>query len=262
MKEIEEFKPILSNILKIIDEFCASNNLRYSLAYGTLIGAVRHGGFIPWDDDIDIMMPRPDYEIFIKSFNHSTIKLIDIDNSRDYVYPFAKVYDTKTIIQEQSDLVTPFGLYVDIFPIDGMPSNKLIRRFHSYYFHLLKELISVKNMSSTKDRSVPQKILVKIFKWIFSTLPVNAVANLMNRSTSLFPYKNSKIVGNLLWESYGIKGFNKDIFESYISLKFEDLQVKSISEYNYWLKVIYGDYMKLPPKEKRISNHTFKAYLK
>lgn len=261
MKEIRNFKSILTNILNGIVEFCESNDIRYSLAYGTLIGAVRHKGFIPWDDDIDIMMPRPDYELFRKNFSHPIFKLVEPRNSRDYIYPFVKVYDSRTIIKEQSDLDTPFGLYVDIFPIDGLPANALIRKFYIFYFHMMKEIISVPNMSSQKSRGLVKQIIVKSLKLIFKPLPINLIAKWMDKSILFYHYSKSKFVGNLMWESYKIKGFNKGLFESYTNLEFENLNVKVITEYDNWLKTIYGDYMQLPPEEKRISRHSFTAYM-
>lgn len=262
MKELSEFKPILTNILKEINDFCESNNLRYSLAYGTLIGAVRHHGFIPWDDDIDIMMPRPDYEIFRKKFNHPKIKLINGDNSNDYVYPFIKAFDNRTLIIEKSDMPASFGLYIDIFPIDGMPSNKIAQNAYTCYFHFLKELVSIKNMSSLKNRGFSKKILVRLLKVFFSPMSVDAIARWMNKSALICSYTNSSVVGNLMWESYKIRGFRKDMFESYTELDFENFRVKAISEYDSWLRTIYGDYMQLPPIDKRKSNHSFTAYLK
>lgn len=264
MKEIPQgkIKPILVNILQVIDRFCREHKLKYSLAYGTLLGAVRHKGFIPWDDDIDIMMPREDYEFLRKNFEHPIIKLISEQDSKDYAYPFVKIYDDRTLVKERSDLSTPFGLYIDIFPIDGMPSNKTIRRMYTSYFHFLKELISIKNMSSLKSRKWYKKILVKLLKCLFSSIPVNAIAKWMNKSALLYSYLKSDVLGNLVWESYRIKGFDKDIFEIYTDLEFENLQVKAIAEYDNWLKTIYGDYMKLPPEEKRLSRHTFTAFIK
>ena len=121
--EINELKKLELDILIEIDEICTKNNFRYSLAYGTLIGAVRHKGFIPWDDDIDIFLPRPDYNKFVDycSKNKTIFKLLSYDNSRWYSYPFAKATNQNTVIEEEeTDFNGKMGIYVDVFPLDGL----------------------------------------------------------------------------------------------------------------------------------------------
>ena len=124
MKELSknEIKTIQLDILQSIHQFCETNNIRYSLAYGTLLGAIRHKGYIPWDDDIDVMMPRPDYERFIQNYpnfcDRNIVQTYNNDNS--YYLWCAKVYDNRT---EQITFPTRSGVCVDVFPIDGLPDN-------------------------------------------------------------------------------------------------------------------------------------------
>ena len=126
---IEEIRKLQISILLYVHEFCKKNNIRYSLSGGTLLGAVRHKGYIPWDDDIDIMMPRPDYERFVNEFNENRkdveYKVICSYNDSQFFQPFAKVVNTKTFLKETYKRpVAQMGVYIDVFPIDGLPNDE------------------------------------------------------------------------------------------------------------------------------------------
>ena len=131
---LEEKKKILVSILSEVHNFCDENNLKYFLPGGTLIGAVRHKGFIPWDDDIDIYMPRNDYEKFLCEFNKESERYQVISLKTDgYYLPFGKVIDTKTVLIENVDSDYKMGIYLDIFPLDNLSITKhflCIRQSH------------------------------------------------------------------------------------------------------------------------------------
>ena len=125
----DELKEIQLNLLNNIDHFCKSNGIQYFLAYGTLIGAIRHDGFIPWDDDIDIAMPRPDYDRFIKKFNaySKDYQVEDYSITDNYPTPFAKVIDTRTEMRMTLYNQRSSGVYIDVFPIDGIGNANQIK---------------------------------------------------------------------------------------------------------------------------------------
>ena len=130
MKEIylEELRVIQLELLQQIADFCEKNNIKYFLAYGTLIGAIRHKGYIPWDDDIDIVMPRDDYDRFLELYNEAYpfSKVVDMYNTKHYGFAFAKVHDVRTIIYETQYAQDSFGVFVDVFPIDGIKGESQI----------------------------------------------------------------------------------------------------------------------------------------
>ena len=126
MKKIDivEAKKMMLDILKTVAKFCDENNLRYFIFYGTYLGALRHKGYIPWDDDIDIAMPRPDYEKFMEIFHAENLAVWTWRKDNKYLLPFAKVYDTRTEVHENADFGETFGVNIDIFPLDGLPKKQ------------------------------------------------------------------------------------------------------------------------------------------
>lgn len=126
IKDIEEIKKIQLEILKYVDQFCSQNNIKYALGYGTLIGAVRHKGFIPWDDDIDIIMRRNDYNRFIELFSKETgrYKVWSHNLQTDYPIPYAKVTDEKTLKLEGTNYYVERGVDIDVFPLDDLPNDE------------------------------------------------------------------------------------------------------------------------------------------
>ena len=257
--DIEEQKKILVEILKYIDDVCEENNIKYSLVCGSLIGAVRHKGIIPWDDDIDIGLLPEEYDKLMKVLSHTNNRyiLLDPENNHNYYYPFAKLVDSKTVMIEKGvKSIENYGVYVDIFRYDYVSNNKFIRKMHYKILIFIQTLFS-RAMLDPKNINCLKSKLIVIFARIIG-------ANyLKKRHIKLCRNKKKKTDYVLLnWPEYG---FNKEVektdnFKKYQKVKFENIKAMIISNYDEVLRTMFGDYMQLPPEEDRVAKHDTEIY--
>ena len=266
---IDELKKIELDILRQIHEVCTQNGFRYSLAGGTLLGAVRHGGFIPWDDDIDIFMPRPDYEKLIEycKTHQTPFKLICNETESKYSYLFAKAVNPNTVIIEEGSNRTKvdLGVYVDIFPIDGLGGDyeSATKKFNKSKF--LRELLVAYNWKKyfrSKTRSIIYEPIRLMMFLISRFVRHSKIINKIQRIYRPEDFENSNYSA-CICGAYRLKEINsKEVYSNFTDIEFEGEKFKAITNYDAYMKSIYGDYMKLPPKEKQKSHHTFVAYWK
>lgn len=255
---LEEQRSIQVQLLQQIATFCEENNIKYFLAYGTLIGAIRHKGYIPWDDDIDIAMPRSDYEIFVKTFNNALqySKVVDMYNNKKYGFAFAKVHDIRTIVNETQYHQDCFGVYVDVFPIDGIKDQtQIIKSLR------LRKLLHTKKANFTQ-RKLSKKLINFFGKIILLPFSAHFILKLIDKNAKTYPFGTTKKVACIV-EPFGPKEIvDSSIFDSSIEHEFEGKRYKIPIGYDKWLTSIYGDYMQLPPVEKRVTHHISEAYWK
>lgn len=265
--DIQEMRSIQLDILQNVHDFCVKNNIHYSLCGGTLIGAVRHKGYIPWDDDIDIMMPRPDYEKFIFLFS----KAEEIEN-QDYritnpftdkqcFLPFSKVVNTKTRLIENYDRsMDNLGVYIDVFPVDGLPADNKKKILYWKFINKIKLLNSTIYDKNDKKEHGIKKVFRLVLFYLFRILPANIFAKRINRIAMKNNFENSDFVADSIF-GYGQKEeVSKKVFEDFISLDFEDRVFYAMKGYDIYLKNVYGDYMQLPPVEKQVAKHDVEVY--
>lgn len=255
---LEELKTIELNIMKHIHSFCESNDIKYFLAYGTLIGAIRHKGFIPWDDDIDLHMERKDYDRFCKEFPLSCeklgLKLVNAHTPSFYGRDMAKVIDIRTVIYEQDFIGDdPIGVFVDVWPLDSLPEEKTKRELfmrHNLYLQKLYYLRIANRDSITPHKRILQSLIVGIDpRRLLSH--IERFHRKYNGSTSHYL--------SCLSDPY-IKVFTRSCFvESQIG-KFEGCDFYIPNGYDEILQKIYGDYLQLPPVDKRIPHHVIETY--
>lgn len=256
MIDLDEMKRIELDMMKEIHAFCLTHTITYSLGYGTLLGAVRHNGFIPWDDDIDLIMPRPDYDRFIQFFQSEHYKVVSsLDPA--YSYPYAKVYDSRTYLQEDLRHCYPdMGVFIDIFPVDGLPPHKRQQlRLYKRQKFLYKLHMSMKYYLS-KEWSLPKNLLLLLSRGIAIFFPVRKVVKALERNYLLFPYETSP-EGAVLVGEVELVPISQSSFEQPVLLQFEDASFYAISDFESNLTALYGDYLKLPPPEQRASEHRY-----
>lgn len=266
MREIqfEEMKKIELNILIYFTEVCEENNLRYYLGGGTLLGAVRHKGFIPWDDDIDVMMPRPDFQKLLSlSINNENYNIIK-PGTAGYYYNFAKLVDTRTILEEKGiKRIDGLGVYIDIFPLDGMPETPDARKKR------FKELNSIRKRINNTCLLRP-KFHRNPFAYLNACRIYNSNKNIdlssLQKKYLDSALKNSFDDSEFVFAAGGAYGardiFPEKWFEKEIELQFENLSVKAFNGYDLYLTQLYGDYMTLPPEDKRVTPHHTIVYFK
>lgn len=259
MKEmtLEEIKKEALNVLLAVVEYCVENNLKYFLTYGTLIGAIRHKGFIPWDDDIDIMMPREDYNKFLVGFGNDSFKVVDYNN-KYYVHSFAKAYSIKTLKIEPVKFSHQLGIGVDvdIFPIDLYSSEK---EFENACLFWKKQKDKFNKAVYIKSRYPILTVLRKVRSYFLNPNKiVKSIGEWAENSTK--KAKNPIGYFTMTEVSEEAREYPLEVFKEAIDWPFENYTFKVPKGYDVVLKRIYGDYMKLPPKEKQITHHSYRAY--
>lgn len=266
--DIGQIKELSFEVLCSLVKVCEDHGLRYSLTGGTLIGAVRHQGFIPWDDDIDVMMPRPDYDRLIElsktqnfDFNLRCAKL----DGADYPYPFAKACHSRTLLTEKDtrDSKVKLGVYVDIFPVDGAGNGFRSAKLRVMRFQVLHGLKITANWTSYHRSKMrrwyyePLRYLCYLISRLVSEKHIDrAIDKFLRRKD----YERSGYVGRLVGDRGSREVMPKSLFEAVTKVTFEGKEFDAISGYHEFLTRLYGDYMQLPPVHKQVSHHEFEAY--
>ena len=266
MKEIgiEELKKLQLEILLSVHSFCICRGIEYSLAAGTLIGAVRHKGYIPWDDDVDIIMTRPNFDKFIKTFNgyNNHLTVISPEINWDYYAPYANVYDNRTLLLEghNGHRGVEIGVKIDVFPIDGMPGSVM------EYYRICRLVYKNNLIMWMKRLMLPSafsfhSLRILFGKMRYSFRSYQSLQKEIHDECTKYGYSCATFAGALTWDPIAFK-LPRELFDEYVNVEFEGHQLRAIKEYDWFLKQRYGNYMHLPPENQRIPHHGFTAYWK
>lgn len=275
MKEISatEARQLMLDLLQHIDTLCKNHGIRYTLSDGTLIGAVRHKGFIPWDDDIDISMLREDYDKFREGFDtweHAPhLELLDFRKDADIMFPFFKICDRRTEMQMARNSKRPIGINIDVFPLDAIPGGRLRGHLFIRLCYFLKQCQSLANRERwhSKKLTMAESLIRTMFRVLTFGAPVSFFCRLQQWVASHYKGKNCPWTANVTWRTNMKAGPDRDCiptaaYQEDVELEFEGKKYPCISGYDTYLRKIYGDYMTPPTEQARANVHLFKMWWK
>lgn len=256
---LQEMQQVYLELLEEFDALCKSHGLRYDLAGGSLLGAVRHGGFIPWDDDIDVCMPRPDYERLLELKIRGKLELAekrDVISNRDKTLArhFGRYvrHDVRRLSDMAEDDDCPY-IGMDIFPIDGLPAGNLAFKWQCFRIRQLRRflLTSVEKKGTSRRGALAGRIK-DLYRPLLKAIGPYRIAARLDRVCSRVPFEEAEYVGAVTGMYGSRERWKKDAMLPQVRLKFEHLQAPCFANYHVYLSNLFGDYMRLPPAEQQI----------
>lgn len=259
---MNEMQSKLLEMIKWFHGFCVANDLRYYAVGGTALGAVRHGGFIPWDDDLDVGMPRADYERMIAlSRNGTDNALYRIEaplENRDFIYPFSKVYDTSTTLVENAWVKAKRGIYIDIFPLDGIGNTQEEAVANFRRINTKINLLNTKTCALRRGRSFFKNCAIVAGRMIPDfIMSRDGLIEKLNRLCAERPYDDYVYAVNAFgtWKEWEIT--KREWFGTPTLCRFEDTEIYIPEKPDPYLTVLYHDWRELPPAEERVTHHDY-----
>lgn len=266
--KLTNYQTYIIDVLRYVCDFFERNNIRYFLAYGTMLGAVRHHGIIPWDDDADVFVPREDYERLLKmqgQLQTEGYDIISMESDNSYL-TYAKIYDNNTSLWEVKQFPKMIGVFVDIFPLDYSNEpyedvvnnvkrfSSLSRNFalaksvydiHDFFsylkgFHIKTAWLVVKSFFYRKKKNYYDRVMKEYYRQLQQT----SGKYFIDYSSSVNVSKPGSVIYESVW------------FDDYVMLQFEDFQARVPVGYDEYLKCRYGDYMQFPPESERVPGHS------
>lgn len=257
-------RTIQMDITEAFHNFCVEHNIKYSLGCGSLLGAIRHNGFIPWDDDMDVYLKREDYKKLIQLFPlqlNDRYVFVSLERDKNWNKSYGKLYDNRTLLIEPlGRLGKQLGINIDVYPIDYVPTNKYKWKCYDKIRRFLQNSITAKTTRIRKDRKLWINIVVVFLKVMWSFIPTRKLGLFCNYLAQLY---NGKEHIYLFETSQGERVKNRFLasaFDEVILHDFEDRKFYIMKGYDEYLTQSYGNYMQLPPEEKRYTHNIVDAY--
>jgi len=254
--ELRSFQMVLLEMLLEIDKICKKNDIKYSLLMGTMLGAVRHGGFIPWDDDVDIAMLRAEYEKFREACRRDLdqTRFFYQDHTTDthYRWGYARIRrkDSEFVRLGQEHMKMKTGIFLDIFPLDSTPDFAPLRALHCCYCYFLRKVLYAE-----AGRKSSRLAILRVWYSFLNLIPHSwALCRIEMLASNK---KQTKLVRILTFPTprYRTFGYLRKWFEDLANIKFECYMLPAVKDFDAYLNFHYGNYMQLPPLEKRRCCH-------
>lgn len=264
---LSDIQKCACGVLEYIDTICQANEIKYYLSFGTCLGAIRHKGMIPWDDDIDIYMTREDFRRFsavVEKTTNNHYKLVYFDKERDYFQPLPKMIDDRTIVYQTQQNAKPIGVWVDIFILDNVPNEeKKQKRFLKRIDFLNKSWMFAIKKKKFSAQTLRGKIYQLInYGWTL-LIPFRYLATYIDWYAQKYNNSDCDYCCNL---THTINPFgetlDKNILGNGILVPFEGHMYRAPEDYHTYLSKRYGNYMQLPPEEKRSGHRSNITYMK
>lgn len=265
MNKLSDLQKVQLDIFKEFIRVCNLLNLRYFLVEGSMLGAKRHNGFIPWDDDIDVAMPRKDYEIFLEKANSKFFAPYHLTTYKDkeHYWMTAILWNTDVRVQlnNATETIIKFA-WIDIIPLDGMPDNSILQKLHYTHFYLYRVLFQASHFSKIVNVSRPrpwyEKLCIKLFQTVKleNLLDSTKIGNRLHAIMQTYNYDSSNNVVSFISDYKMKEIMPKDWYGKGKKFKFETIQANGVANADMYLKHLYNDYMIFPPIEKQKGKHS------
>lgn len=261
---LQELKHVSLVILKDVHSFCEEHQINYTLYGGTMLGAIRHHGFIPWDDDIDIAMPRLDYERFCKEYQSSNGYQLFYSGNSNCLIPFARVCEmkeTEATFPQSPWIDCKTGVWIDVFPLDNAPDDINKTEQHIQALKKLTRKLYLRRHAWAKYQDMPYlswKIKLLIKKILYHGIlngDAKKLVNQYNQACKRFEHIQTKHFCNFSYTGFGMKEYQQwEDYTSTILVEFEGNMFRCLNGYDRLMRTKYGNYMELPPLDKQIAH--------